>query len=73
MQFIPTRCGARADFIIGAPLPEEGRAIVVQDLPSGRFVFRAWFGDSFRAREEIADHWASVRECHPRRWLRKLP
>jgi Domain of unknown function (DUF4265) len=84
----------RADFIIGAPLHEEGRAeqlwarrldepllfeiccipfflydvalgdVVQTDAsselarvvePSGRFVFRAWFGDPFHPRQEIAD------------------
>jgi len=84
----------RADFIIGAPLPEEGRAeqlwarrlgepllfeiccipfflydVALADVvqtdasyaftrvvePSGRFVFRAWFGDSFHPRQDIAN------------------
>lgn len=82
----------RANFIIGAPLPEEGRAeqlwarqagdhrfelccipfflydIALGDVvetdsqyniervlePSGRYVFRVWFGDSYPPREPIA-------------------
>lgn len=83
----------RANFIIGAPLPEERRAeqlwaqqvgdqqfeiccipfflydvalgdVVETDAgfdlvrvvrPSGRYVFRVWFGESFQRREHIAD------------------
>ena len=85
--------GDKADFVIGAPLPEEGRAeqlrarqlsdnrfevccipffvydIALGDVvetdadhnvtrvvePSGRVVFRVWFGESFHPREEVAD------------------
>jgi hypothetical protein len=89
----------RADFIIAAPLPEEGRAeqlwtrrlgepllfeiccipfflydvalgdVVQTDAgyelagvvePSGRFVFRAWFGDSFHPRQEIAEQLGDI-------------
>ena len=89
----------RADFIIGAPLPEEGRAeqlwarrldepllfeiccipfflsdvalgdVVQTDAsyefarvvePSGRFVFRVWFGDSFHPRQEIANQLGEI-------------
>lgn len=83
----------RANFVIGAQLPEEGRAeqlfarqlsdrrfeiccipFFVYDLalgdvvetdesynvtsvvqPSGRFVFRVWFGESFHPRHPVAD------------------
>lgn len=83
----------RANFVIGAALPEEGRSeqlwarqlgknrfeiccipfflydvalgdVVETDanydlvrvvVPSGRFVFRVWFGDSFYPRKEVAD------------------
>jgi hypothetical protein len=83
----------RADFVIGAQLPEEGRAeqlwarrlegqqfeiccipfflydvalgdVVETDAaydltrvmePSGRLVFRIWFGDSFHPRQAVAD------------------
>jgi len=89
----------RADFIIGASLPEEARAeqlwvkrldeplvfemccipfflydvalgdVVQTDAsfeflrvvePSGRFVFRIWFGDSFHPRQEIADQLSEI-------------
>jgi hypothetical protein len=88
----------RANFVIGAPLPEEGRAeqlwarqlgderfeiccipFFVYDLalgdvvetdanhdivrviePSGRFVFRVWFGEAFHPRQEIADALAEL-------------
>jgi len=99
-RFIPTRCGTNeTDFIIGAPLPEAGRAeqlparrldeplsfeiccilfflydvalgdVVQTDVgyefarvvePSGRFVFRAWFGESFHPRQEIADRLGEI-------------
>jgi hypothetical protein len=83
----------RANFIVGAPLSEEGRAeqlwarqlggerfeiccipFFVYDLalgdvvetdaaqnivrvvePSGRFVFRIWFGETFHSRQKVAD------------------
>ncbi|MGH9151744.1 MAG: DUF4265 domain-containing protein [Acidimicrobiales bacterium] len=37
--------------------PAGGRRYIVQNVirPSGRFVFRVWFGDSFQPRREIAD------------------
>lgn len=88
----------RSNFIIGAPLPEEGRAeqlwarqvgdqrfeiccipffvydvalgdVVETDVnfdlvrvvePSGRYVFRVWFGESFHPREEIAERLAAL-------------
>lgn len=88
----------RANFIIGAPLPEEGRAeqlwarqvgdrlfevccipfflydVALGDLvetdsrfdllrvvkPSGRYVFRVWFGESFHPRENIAEQLADL-------------
>lgn len=88
----------RSNFIIGAPLPEEGRAeqlwarqvgdrrfeiccipFFVHDVAlgdvvetdanfdlvrvverSGRYVFRVWFGESFRPREEIAERLAAL-------------
>lgn len=83
----------RANFVIGAPLPEEGRSeqlwarrvgdqrfeiccipfflydvalgdVVETDAnydvvrviqPSGRFVFRVWFGEHFHPRQEVAE------------------
>ncbi len=88
----------RANFVIGASLPEEGRAeqlwarqvgdqrfevccipfflydVALGDVvetsadydvtgvvePSGRFVFRVWFGEAFRPRQEIADELAEL-------------
>jgi len=83
----------RADFVIGAPLPEEGRAeqlwarqvgdqrceiccipfflyhVALGDMvetdagydlervvqPSGRYVFRVWFGNTAHPRQDVAD------------------
>ena len=88
----------RSDFIVNAPLAEEGRFeqlwvrqvsdyrfelccipfflydvalgdVVETDIdyrlrrvvePSGRFVFRVWFGESFHPRQEIADEMVSL-------------
>ena len=30
-------------------------SVTLRHAPSGRFVFRVWFGDSFHSQEEIAD------------------
>jgi hypothetical protein len=48
------------DIVLGdvvATSPKGNRKYVVDNvvLPSGRYVFRVWFGESFYPREEIAD------------------
>jgi hypothetical protein len=37
--------------------PKKGRRYVVDSVvrPSGRYVFRVWFGESFHPREQVAD------------------
>ena len=54
-----------------ATSPREGRKYVVDKVvePSGRYVFRVWFGESFQPRDEIAselkvlDHLSSGRHA----------
>lgn len=43
-------------------VPKDGRKFVVDKVvePSGRYVFRVWFGESFQPRDEIAQELKSL-------------